>query len=75
MSLPDYDAFEHLCVYVQGSGFNTLVVVVYRPGSETVTNAFFVSLTDLLERTVTYKSIWIVGDKPAFRPSKTTFTP
>ena len=43
-------------------GFNTLVVVVYRPGSETVTDAFFVSLTDLLERTVTYKSIWIVGD-------------
>ena len=45
---PDYNAFEHLCVYVQGSGFNTLVVVVYRPGSETVTDAFFVSLTDLL---------------------------
>jgi len=62
VSLPDYDAFEHVCVYVQGSGFNTLVVVVYRPGSETVTDAFFVSLTDLLERTVTYKSIWIVGD-------------
>ena len=54
VSLQDYDAFEHVCVYVQGSGFNTLVVVVYRPGSETVTDAFFVSLTDLLERTVTY---------------------
>ena len=60
--MPSYDAFEYLSVYVQGSGMNSLVIVLYRPGSVIITDKFFESFTDLLERTVSYKSVIIVGD-------------
>ena len=60
--LPVYDSFEHLCVYVQGSGTNTLVIVVYRPGGAAINKDFFESFVDLLERTAAYKSLLILGD-------------
>ena len=62
VSLQDYTAFEFLSVYVQGSGTNTLVIVIYRPGSTHVTDAFFDEFTNLLERTGSYRSIVILGD-------------
>jgi len=48
-------------VYIYGSGINSLVIVVY-PGSATVTDQFFESFTDLLERIVSYKYVIIAGD-------------
>ena len=62
ITLPSYDAFEYLSVYVQGSGMNSLVLVLYRPGSAIITDKFFESFTDLLERTVSYTSVIIAGD-------------
>ena len=62
VSLPVYDSFEHICVYVQGCGINTLVIVVYRPGSMTINKEFFESFNDLLERTAAYKSLFLLGD-------------
>ena len=33
VSLPAYDTFEYLCACVHGSGMNTLVIDLYRPGT------------------------------------------
>ena len=41
---------------------NSLVIVLYRPGSAIITDKFFGSFTNLLERTVSYKSVIIAGD-------------
>jgi hypothetical protein len=60
ITLPTYDTFEYLSVYVRGSGMHSLVIVLYR--SATITDKFFDSFTDLLERTVPYKSVVIAGD-------------
>jgi len=57
------DAFEYLSIYIHGSGINSLVTVLYRPGSATITDQFFESFTDLLEHTVSYKSVIVAGDK------------
>jgi len=62
ITLPIYDAFEYLSVYIYGSGINSLVIVLYRTGSATITDQFFESFTDLLERIVSYKSVLIAGD-------------
>ncbi|HSN22814.1 MAG TPA: endonuclease/exonuclease/phosphatase family protein [Methylomicrobium sp.] len=62
VALPAYDTFEFLSVYVNGSGINTLTVVLYRPGSASITDNFFEDLSDLLERTSSYKSLLKMGD-------------
>ena len=50
-------------MYVTRAGFNAVFVVVYRPGSVQVTQAFFDEFSDLLERLATYSSpLTIVGD-------------
>jgi len=59
--LPDYDR-SSTCVYAQGSGINTLIIVLYCPGSATVTGSFLNSFSDLLERTAAYKSVIILAD-------------
>jgi len=39
------------------------VLVIYRPGSENITNSFFIDFADLLERVAAYASpLLIVGD-------------
>ena len=62
ITLPIYDEFEYLSVYVNDSGINSLVIVLYRPGSANVSDKFFESFTDLLERKASYKSNIIAGD-------------
>ena len=54
--------FEFFSVYINGSGTNSLVIVLYRPGSATITEKFFESFTDLLERTTSYKYVIVAGD-------------
>jgi Endonuclease-reverse transcriptase len=63
IQLPTYDSFEHLGVYAQSCGLNLLVIVIYRPGSENITNTFFDDFADLLERVAKHASpLLIVGD-------------
>jgi len=50
------------CVYVQGSGIYTPIIVVYRLGGATINKDFFESFNDLLEQTAAYKSLLILGD-------------
>jgi len=39
------------------------VLVIYRPGSENITNSFFIDFADLLERVAAYASpLLIVGE-------------
>ena len=55
--------FELLCVRVVSGSSACIVVVVYRPGSESVTAAFFVELSDVLGRVVTFVDpVYLVGD-------------
>ena len=59
----NYVSFEHICAYVNGSGLNLLVIVIYRPGSVCVTDVFFNELEDLLERIATYSApLLLLGD-------------
>ena len=63
IQLPSYDSFEYISMYAQCCGSNLLVIVIYRPGSENVTNLFFDDFADLLERVAAYASpLLIVGD-------------
>jgi len=52
-----------VATYVHRAGSNAVVVILYRPGSLHVTNAFFDNFNDLLERLATYSApLMIVGD-------------
>jgi hypothetical protein len=63
VQLPSYDCFEYIGMYAQCHGSNLLVIVVYRPASENITNSFFDDFADLLERVAAYASpLLIVGD-------------
>ena len=56
-------SFELLCVRVSSGSSSCLAVVVYRPGSAAVTQSFFVELSDVLDRVMTYADpIYVVGD-------------
>jgi len=48
VELPVFSTFEVVAAFVHRAGFN--VVVVYRPGSSSVTQSFFDDFSDLLER-------------------------
>lgn len=48
LPLPNYDRFEYISNYIQGRGINLIVIVIYRPGSEHITDAFIDELADLL---------------------------
>jgi len=41
---------------------STLAVVLYRPGSETVSDRFFTEFADILERLAGFSSVLIAGD-------------
>jgi len=56
-------SFELLCVRVSSGSSSCVAVVVYRPGSAAVTQSFFVELSDVLDRVMTYADpIYVVGD-------------
>jgi len=62
VQLPVFTTLEVTAAYVIHAGFNAVFVVVYRPGSVQVTQAFFDEFSDLLERLATYSSpLTIVG--------------
>jgi len=63
LQLPAFSTFEVVANYVHRVGFNAVVVILYRPDSLHVTNAFFKNFNDLLERLATYSApLMIVGD-------------
>ena len=61
--LPVYDNLEVLGCYIHGATVTLLVVLIYRPGSAAVNNAFFDNFEDVLERTSMHaSSLLIMGD-------------
>ena len=61
--LVDYKSFEYVAVYITGLSMTLLAIVLYRPGSQSVSVQFFDEFANLLERTVTYaSSLIIAGD-------------
>lgn len=57
----DLTMFEHLCCRVGGGLTPFLLVVIYRPGSQHVTNQFFKEFAIILESLATFKSLIIVA--------------
>ena len=54
---------ELLAVHVTGAAVNLMLVVVYRPESQTVTSVFFDDFADLVERMAVHAApIVIIGD-------------
>ena len=52
-----------MAAYIHRTGFNAIIVVVYRPGSKAITQSFFDDMNELLVRTSSYSTpIVIVGD-------------
>ena len=63
VQLPSFSSFEVVCAYVHRAGFSAVIVVLYRPGSVTVTQSFFDDFGDLLEWLATFSApLTIVGD-------------
>ena len=63
VQLPVFSTFEAVTAFVHRAGFNTVVAVVYRPGSCSVTQSFFDDFSDLLERLSTFSApLMIAGD-------------
>lgn len=57
-----FRSFEHVAVFLHGRGLQSLFIVVYRPGSMSVTTVFFDELADLLDHVTSYSLIVIMGD-------------
>jgi len=55
----DYASFELLCARVTSGSSKSIVVVIYRPGSNAVTSTFFDDLSETLSRVASY---YIVPD-------------
>jgi hypothetical protein len=63
IALPSYKTMEVLAVYIQSTMLRLVFVVVYRPGSDTVTSSFLSDFADLLERvTILAVPLLISGD-------------
>ena len=59
----DPKSFERLCTRITSGSSTSIVLVIYRPGSVSVTPVFFDDLSGTLERVVGYNEpIHIVGD-------------
>jgi hypothetical protein len=54
--LPIFSTFEVVAAYIHRASFNSVVIVLYRPDSHSVTSSFFDDFNDLLERLATYSS-------------------
>jgi hypothetical protein len=51
VQLPTFTTFESVCVLIHCTSFNAVVVfVIYKPGSQPVTNTTFAEFCDLLDR-------------------------
>ena len=57
-----YQTFEHIAVFLHGSGLTSLFVVIYRPGSAEAPSSFFDEFADLLDHVTSYSSVVIMGD-------------
>ena len=56
-------SFECLCGRVASGSSSCIVVIIYRPGSETVSSSFWSELSDVFDRLVTYADpVFVVGD-------------
>ena len=62
VSTSHYQSFEHIAVFLHGSGIKCLFVVIYRPGSAPASSAFFEELADLFDSVTNYSSVIIIGD-------------
>ena len=57
------ETFESVCFSIHGAGSTVVVLLVYRPGSATVTSQFFTDLESVLEVVALYKcQVLIAGD-------------
>jgi Endonuclease-reverse transcriptase len=56
IQLPSYGSLENIGMHAQCCGLNLLVIVIYRPGSENVTNLFLDDFAELLESFAAYTS-------------------
>lgn len=55
--------FEHLCCRVSGHHTPLIIAAVYQPGSQCISDQFFMELSSLLESLATFNSaILVVGD-------------
>jgi len=63
LQLPKFQTFEAVGAYIHRAGFNVVVIVIYRPGSQSVTQVFSLTSSDLLERLAVYSTpLMILGD-------------
>ena len=57
-----YRTFELLPQYIHGNSINSLLLAVYRPGSNAPTTEFVDEFTDVLDRSLSYSKCVVVGD-------------
>ena len=62
INIQQYESFEHVAVFLHGSGLKSLFIVIYRPGSSPPSSKFLDEFTDLLDHTERYSNIIIMGD-------------
>ena len=62
IELPEYKSFEAIGAFLHCPRFSDLTIVVYRPGSVSVSDDFFEDCGDLLECISTYSDLRIIGD-------------
>ena len=63
VQLPVFATFEAVAAFIHRAGFKAVVVVVYRPGSCSVTQTFYDDFSDMLERLSTFSApLMIAGD-------------
>jgi len=59
----DPASFELVCARIAVGSFTSVIAVIYRPGSESITSTFFDDLSELLNQVVGYRNpVYIVGD-------------
>lgn len=55
--------FEFLCVRVSSGSSTCVAAIIYRPGSDQITSAFFDDIADVLDRLATFVDpVFLVGD-------------
>jgi len=62
INLPNYKSMEVLALSIHGSILTTTLIALYRPGSQSVTAAFFDEFSDLLDRCSSSNRCIVVGD-------------
>jgi len=62
INFPLYRTFELLPLFIHGYSINSLLLVIYRPGTITPTAEFVDEFADVLDRSSSYAKCIIVGD-------------